>query len=93
MAQIGKDYYEDLTTDRLAEIIDELAAGRVPAPGPQNGRFASETSRVAALCLFGRKKTRELATAVSYPRPAAPPLPACWSKKKKRCFRPRPLRT
>ncbi|MGR3755860.1 MAG: NADH-quinone oxidoreductase subunit E [Tranquillimonas sp.] len=42
MAQIGKDYYEDLTTDRLAEIIDELAAGRVPAPGPQNGRFASE---------------------------------------------------
>jgi NADH-quinone oxidoreductase subunit E len=42
MAQIGKDYYEDLTTERLAEIIDELAAGRVPAPGPQNGRFAAE---------------------------------------------------
>ena len=42
MAQIGKDYYEDLTTDRLADIIDELAAGRVPTPGPQNGRFAAE---------------------------------------------------
>jgi len=42
MAQIGKDYYEDLTAARLAEIIDELAAGRVPVPGPQNGRFASE---------------------------------------------------
>jgi NADH-quinone oxidoreductase subunit E len=42
MAQIGKDYYEDLTTERLAEIIDEMAAGRVPVPGPQNGRYASE---------------------------------------------------
>ena len=42
MAQIGKDYYEDLTADRFAEILDELAAGKVPVPGPQNGRFASE---------------------------------------------------
>lgn len=42
MAQIGKDYYEDLTTERLSEIIDELAAGRVPTPGPQNGRYAAE---------------------------------------------------
>lgn len=42
MAQIGKDYYEDLTAARLGEIIDELAAGRVPVPGPQNGRYAAE---------------------------------------------------
>ena len=42
MAQIGKDYYEDLTAERLAEILDELAAGRVPVPGPQNGRYAAE---------------------------------------------------
>ncbi|MGR3659827.1 MAG: NADH-quinone oxidoreductase subunit NuoE [Paracoccaceae bacterium] len=42
MAQIGKDYYEDLTEQRLAEIIDELAAGKVPVPGPQNGRYAAE---------------------------------------------------
>ena len=42
MAQIGKDYYEDLTAERLAFILDELAAGRVPVPGPQNGRYASE---------------------------------------------------
>ncbi len=42
MAQIGKDYYEDLTAERLGEIIDELAAGKVPVPGPQNGRYASE---------------------------------------------------
>ncbi|MEX1235118.1 MAG: NADH-quinone oxidoreductase subunit E [Roseovarius sp.] len=42
MAQIGKDYYEDLTAERLGEIIDELASGKVPTPGPQQGRFASE---------------------------------------------------
>lgn len=42
MAQIGKDYYEDLTAARFAEIIDELAAGKVPVPGPQNGRYAAE---------------------------------------------------
>jgi NADH-quinone oxidoreductase subunit E len=42
MAQIGKDYYEDLTAARFAEILDDLAAGRVPVPGPQNGRNGAE---------------------------------------------------
>ncbi|MBT8459955.1 MAG: NADH-quinone oxidoreductase subunit NuoE [Boseongicola sp.] len=44
MAQIGKDYYEDLTAERLGEIIDEMAAGKVPVPGPQNRRYAAEPS-------------------------------------------------
>ena len=42
MAQIGKDYYEDLTAARMGEIIDQIAAGKVPVPGPQNGRYAAE---------------------------------------------------
>ncbi len=42
MAQIGKDYYEDLTADGLRDLLDRLAAGEVPTPGPQNGRYASE---------------------------------------------------
>ncbi|MEL6478047.1 MAG: NADH-quinone oxidoreductase subunit E [Pseudomonadota bacterium] len=42
MAQIGKDYYEDLTAEGLAALIDRFAAGEVPSPGPQNGRWASE---------------------------------------------------
>lgn len=42
MAQIGKDYYEDLTAKKLEMILDVLARGEVPVPGPQNGRFASE---------------------------------------------------
>jgi len=42
MVQIGKDYYEDLTAKKLEVILDGLARGEVPQPGPQNGRFASE---------------------------------------------------
>lgn len=42
MAQIGKDYYEDLTVARFAGMLDEFASGKVPVPGPQNGRYASE---------------------------------------------------
>lgn len=42
MAQIGKDYYEDLTAERFGEILEEIRAGKVPTPGPQNGRFAAE---------------------------------------------------
>ena len=42
MAQIGKDYFEDLTAERFAALLDEIAAGQVPLPGPQNGRYAAE---------------------------------------------------
>jgi NADH-quinone oxidoreductase subunit E len=42
MAQIGKDYYEDLTPESFAALIDDLAAGKVPTPGSQTGRFACE---------------------------------------------------
>ncbi|MGC9368919.1 MAG: NADH-quinone oxidoreductase subunit E [Paracoccaceae bacterium] len=59
MAQIGKDYYEDLTAERLAEIIDELAAGKVPTPGPQNGRYASEPlSGLTSLKEFDSGRTK-----------------------------------
>jgi NADH-quinone oxidoreductase subunit E len=42
MAQIGKDYYEDLTAEGFAGILDAFARGEVPRPGPQDGRFSSE---------------------------------------------------
>lgn len=42
MAQIGKDYYEDLTADGFAQMLDDLAAGKLVTPGPQNGRYAAE---------------------------------------------------
>uniref|UniRef100_A0A8D3ANS2 NADH dehydrogenase [ubiquinone] flavoprotein 2, mitochondrial n=1 Tax=Scophthalmus maximus TaxID=52904 RepID=A0A8D3ANS2_SCOMX len=34
MVQINDNYYEDLTPKDIENIIDELKAGRVPAPGP-----------------------------------------------------------
>ncbi len=42
MAQIGKDYYEDLTAAKLRELIGRFSNGEVPVPGPQNGRYAAE---------------------------------------------------
>lgn len=42
MAQIGKDYYEDLTAQSLSDLLESMAAGNVPVPGPQNGRYAAE---------------------------------------------------
>jgi NADH-quinone oxidoreductase subunit E len=42
MAQINKDYYEDLTPEILDRLLDDLAAGREVKPGPQQGRRASE---------------------------------------------------
>lgn len=42
MAQIGKDYFEDLTAEGFAAMLDDLAAGNLPKPGPQNGRYSCE---------------------------------------------------
>src|SRR5882762_9913414 len=38
MVQINYDYYEDLTAETFTRILNELAAGRVPEPGPQVDR-------------------------------------------------------
>ncbi|NBX65731.1 MAG: NADH-quinone oxidoreductase subunit NuoE [Proteobacteria bacterium] len=41
MVQINDSYYEDLTPERMKEIIDALSAGREVPAGPQNGRKCS----------------------------------------------------
>jgi NADH-quinone oxidoreductase subunit E len=41
-AQIGKDYYEDLTINNFSKILDDLTEGKLPKPGSQSGRFSSE---------------------------------------------------
>ena len=38
MVQINADYYEDLTPETLTRILNELAAGMTPKPGPQIDR-------------------------------------------------------
>ena len=42
MVQIGDDYYEDLTADSMAAILEDLKAGRTPKVGPQTSRKTSE---------------------------------------------------
>jgi NADH-quinone oxidoreductase subunit E len=41
MVQINDDNYEDLTFETMTAILDALARGETPKPGPQNGRQTS----------------------------------------------------
>ncbi|HVM37728.1 MAG TPA: NAD(P)H-dependent oxidoreductase subunit E [Sphingomicrobium sp.] len=41
MVQINDDNYEDLTADSMGAILDALAAGQAPRPGPQIERQTS----------------------------------------------------
>ncbi|MFN3954932.1 MAG: NADH-quinone oxidoreductase subunit E [Pararhodobacter sp.] len=65
MVQIGKDYYEDLTAEKLAWLLDELAAGRVPVPGPQNGRFTSEPKGDATSLAFAQTEAHNGSVALA----------------------------
>jgi NADH-quinone oxidoreductase subunit E len=42
MVQINDDYYEDLTPENFAKLLDDLAAGRPVRKGSQIGRVSSE---------------------------------------------------
>ena len=42
MVQINDDYYEDLTPENFAKLLDDLAAGRPVKTGSQTGRVSSE---------------------------------------------------
>ena len=42
MAMINDYYFEDLTPETLAQIIDDFAAGKTPKPGSRVGRASSE---------------------------------------------------
>lgn len=41
MVQINDLYYEDLTAERMVEILDSLKKDEIPPAGPQNGRTGS----------------------------------------------------
>jgi NADH-quinone oxidoreductase subunit E len=42
MLQANDDYYEDLTPETTERLLDALARGETPKPGPQAGRHTSE---------------------------------------------------
>jgi NADH-quinone oxidoreductase subunit E len=60
MVQINADYYEDLTQGSFMAVLDALAAGKTPAPGPQMDRQLSapvggETTLIDP-SIYGRRR-------------------------------------
>ncbi len=45
VAQIGKDYFEDLSVKSFKSLLKELVSGDLPLPGSQKRRFSSEPYR------------------------------------------------
>jgi NADH-quinone oxidoreductase subunit E len=62
MAQINYDFYEDLTPDNFNKLLDEMAAGKEPKPGPQIDRqFSAPQGGATTLldeALYTRTKTQ-----------------------------------
>ncbi len=61
MVLIGKDTYEDLTAESFEKILDALARGETPKPGPQNGRqfsapLGGETTLTSTLSSPARRE-------------------------------------
>jgi NADH-quinone oxidoreductase subunit E len=57
IVQINYDYFEDLTADSLEDVLDQLAAGIEPKPGPQIDRqFSAPVSGPTTLIGAGNGK-------------------------------------
>ncbi|RWN52326.1 NADH-quinone oxidoreductase subunit E [Mesorhizobium sp.] len=79
MVMIFKDTFEDLTPERLAEIIDLYDAGKGASvkPGPQNGRITSEpitglTTLKSEKAILKTTRDRDAKAAAKAARAAAP---------------------
>ena len=83
MVMIFKDTFEDLTPERLAEIIDfyEAGKGAEVKPGPQNGRTGSEpasglTTLKSEKAILKSTRDKEAKAAAKAARDAAAAAPA-----------------
>ncbi|WP_292375148.1 NADH-quinone oxidoreductase subunit NuoE, partial [Mesorhizobium sp.] len=83
MVMIFKDTFEDLTPERLAEIIDlyEAGKGAEVKPGPQNGRIGSEpatglTTLKSENAILKSTRDKEAKAAAKAARQAAAAAPA-----------------
>ncbi len=67
MAQIGRDYYEDLSEESIGELIDQLKAGERPVPGSRKGRFSSEPLSGPNACVEveGDKEAHNATTSIA----------------------------
>jgi NADH-quinone oxidoreductase subunit E len=83
MVMIFKDTFEDLTPERLAEIIDLYDAGKGAEvkPGPQNGRHGSEPAGglktlTSEKTILKSTRDKEAKAAAKAPKDAAAAAPA-----------------
>src|SRR6202030_3882274 len=59
MVQINYDYYEDLTPENFEKLLDDLAAGKNPKPGPQIDRqFSAPVGGPTTLKSVGKQHAR-----------------------------------
>jgi len=75
MVTIGMDTYEDLTPERLEEIIDLFAAGEghTVIPGPQNGRhYSAPITGATTLTDVPKPKAKPAAKAKAASKKSAP---------------------
>ncbi|MCF3935104.1 NADH-quinone oxidoreductase subunit NuoE [Acuticoccus sp. M5D2P5] len=70
MVQIGSDTFEDLTPESFEALLDALARGETPTPGPQSARKASEPIS-GATTLLGEQRRPKPSTGEA-PGDAAP---------------------
>lgn len=90
MVMVFKDTYEDLTPERLEEIIDAFEAGRSVEPGPQVDRYYSapatgftsllDEDAIKRNARAWRDRPAEPAAAAAVASPAAPPSEAARPK-------------
>ncbi len=71
MVQIGDDYYEDLSRERLSALLDDLKAGKEIAAGSQTGRQSSMPEG-GAITLTGLPERAPADTGRAVPGPVSP---------------------
>ena len=76
VVQIGDDYYEDLSPERLGALLDDLKAGKVITAGSQTGRQSSTPEGGATtLSELPARASADTGRAIEGPAPPAPESP------------------
>lgn len=90
MVQIGPDTFEDLNEERFNTLIDALAGGESPTPGPQSARRSSEPLPGATTLTDPEKHERPQREDAEVPTPSADVSPATEKAADENAARPDP---
>ena len=91
MVQIDSDTYEDLTPDSFVALLDDIAAGRKPRPGPQIDRqFSAPVGGPTTLTDTPPPRTSAPEAKSTAPPPVAEPTPRATEAPEKTAAPPPP---